>query len=57
MKRLPGLDLLRAVAIAWVMLYHAIVMGVMPDSNEVAEFGWMGSSMRAGCFARCRHIS
>ena len=24
------------------MLYHAIVMGVMPASNHVAEFGWMG---------------
>jgi peptidoglycan/LPS O-acetylase OafA/YrhL len=42
MKRLAGLDLLRALAIVWVMLYHAIVMGVMPDSNEVAAFGWMG---------------
>lgn len=33
---------MRAVAIAWVMLYHAIVMGVMPDGNLVAETGWMG---------------
>ncbi len=38
--RLPGLDLLRAIAIAWVMLYHVTSYGVrLPD---FIEFGWMG---------------
>jgi len=37
---LPGLDLLRAIAIAWVMLYYVTSYGVrLPD---VIEFGWMG---------------
>lgn len=39
-QALPGLDLLRAIAIAWVMLYHVTSYGVrLPD---VIEFGWMG---------------
>jgi peptidoglycan/LPS O-acetylase OafA/YrhL len=30
--RLPGLDLLRAIAISWVMLYHASLFGLAsPD--------------------------
>lgn len=36
--RLPGLDLLRAVAIAWVMVTHANGFGLLP----VDLFGWMG---------------
>lgn len=40
MNRLPGLDLLRAVAIAWVMLYHVTSYG--PSLPLVVEFGWMG---------------
>jgi peptidoglycan/LPS O-acetylase OafA/YrhL len=36
--RLPGLDLLRAVAIAWVMATHANGFGLLP----VDLFGWMG---------------
>lgn len=38
--RLPGLDLLRALAIAWVMLYHVTSYG--PRLPDVVEFGWMG---------------
>lgn len=38
--RLPGLDLLRALAIVWVMLYHVTSYG--PRLPEVIEFGWMG---------------
>ena len=42
-RRLPGLDLLRAAAIAWVMLYHVTLFDLLPDPNHwVVEFGWMG---------------
>lgn len=41
MNRLPGLDLLRAIAILWVMTYHALILGLIAP-NEVARFGWMG---------------
>ncbi len=41
MNRLPGLDLLRAIAIGWVMLYHlasyGVVMPVLVD-----RYGYMG---------------
>lgn len=40
MNRLPGLDLLRAIAIAWVMLYHVTSYG--PSLPLIVEFGWMG---------------
>ena len=42
MSRLPGLDLLRAVAIVWVLLYHATIMGLGQPVPAVAEVGWMG---------------
>ena len=42
MSRVPGLDLLRAVAILWVMFYHAEVIGVLAGDHPVADFGWMG---------------
>lgn len=37
-SRLSGLDLLRAVAIAWVMVCHANGFGLLPSDY----FGWMG---------------
>jgi len=40
--RLPGLDLLRAIAILWVMLYHMAVVGLIPDDAWIVRFGWMG---------------
>src|SRR6185503_14173391 len=40
--RLPGLDLLRAIAIGWVMLYHASLYGLAPSGNWPVDFGWMG---------------
>jgi peptidoglycan/LPS O-acetylase OafA/YrhL len=40
--RLPGLDLLRAVAIAWVLLYHASVAGLVSPDSWIVGFGWMG---------------
>jgi peptidoglycan/LPS O-acetylase OafA/YrhL len=42
MNRAPGLDLLRAIAILWVMYYHGAVLGLLPDNDPVATPGWMG---------------
>lgn len=43
MSRLPGLDLLRAIAVAWVMLFHSyIVGGLGPAFDPIAESGWIG---------------
>jgi peptidoglycan/LPS O-acetylase OafA/YrhL len=42
MSRAPGLDLLRAIAIVWVMYYHGAVMGLIADGDPVADTGWMG---------------
>jgi peptidoglycan/LPS O-acetylase OafA/YrhL len=43
MKRLPGLDLLRAVAIVWVMLYHLDSYGL--SLPALVRSGWMGVDM------------
>ena len=40
--RLPGLDLLRAIAISWVMLYHASLYGLASAGSRVVGFGSMG---------------
>jgi peptidoglycan/LPS O-acetylase OafA/YrhL len=40
--RLPGLDLLRAVAISWVMIYHASNFDLVSQKAWVVRFGWMG---------------
>ncbi|MGK5078203.1 acyltransferase family protein [Janthinobacterium sp. HLX7-2] len=40
-SRLPGLDLLRALAIVWIMLYHLESYGVRLPGPIVA-YGWMG---------------
>lgn len=43
MQRLPGLDLLRAVAIVWVMLFHSwVVGGLGPGFDWLSRYGWMG---------------
>ncbi|WP_137939412.1 acyltransferase [Chitinivorax sp. B] len=42
MQRMPGLDLMRAIAILWVMLFHAMVGGLSLPGNNIARFGWMG---------------
>jgi len=45
-ERLPGLDLLRAVAVIWVMLFHSyIVGGLGPDFEWLSRFGWAGVDM------------
>jgi peptidoglycan/LPS O-acetylase OafA/YrhL len=41
-SRLPGLDLLRAVAIGWVMIYHASNFGFVSDQAWYIAYGWMG---------------
>jgi peptidoglycan/LPS O-acetylase OafA/YrhL len=39
----PGLDLLRAIAIAWVMLFHSyLVGGLGEDFAWLSRYGWMG---------------
>jgi len=41
-RHLPGLDLVRATAIAWVVLYHASIYWHVPGDSGVVRFGWMG---------------
>src|ERR1700735_822949 len=41
-SRLPGLDLLRAFAIVWVMLTHGGMFGLIGDDTWFAGYGWMG---------------
>ena len=41
-SRLPGLDLLRALAIAWVMIYHASNFDLVSDQPWYIANGWMG---------------
>jgi len=43
MQRLPGLDLLRAVAIIWVMLFHSYIVGGLGEQYAwLSRYGWMG---------------
>ncbi len=43
MHRLPGLDLLRAIAIVWVMLFHAYALfGLGTAFAWLSGYGWMG---------------
>ena len=43
MPRLPGLDLLRAIAIVWVMLFHSwMIGGIGGPLQPIADCGWMG---------------
>jgi peptidoglycan/LPS O-acetylase OafA/YrhL len=43
MNRLPGLDLLRAIAIVWVMLFHSFVVGGLGDRFDWLQGnGWIG---------------
>lgn len=49
MRRVPGLDLLRATAILWVMWYHGFLLWyagaqsvLVSPSNPVSQLGWMG---------------
>jgi peptidoglycan/LPS O-acetylase OafA/YrhL len=41
--RVPGLDLLRALAIVWVMLFHSFLVGGLgEDFGWLSRFGWIG---------------
>lgn len=41
--RKPGLDLLRAIAIVWVMLFHSyLIGGLAPGFEWLSRYGWMG---------------
>ena len=43
MNRLPGLDLLRSLAIVWVMLFHSFIVGGLgTDWDWLSRFGWAG---------------
>lgn len=43
MHRLPGLDLLRAIAIVWVMLFHSFIVGGLGESWQwLQQSGWAG---------------
>lgn len=43
MNRLPGLDLLRCIAVLWVMLFHSFVVGGLgEDWSWLSRYGWMG---------------
>ncbi|MBQ4856023.1 acyltransferase [Rhodanobacter sp. B2A1Ga4] len=43
MQRLPGLDLLRAWAIVWAMLFHSYIVGGIGEQVAwLANYGWMG---------------
>ncbi|MRD47962.1 acyltransferase [Caenimonas koreensis] len=43
MNRLPGLDLLRAIAVIWVMLFHSFLVGGLgPHFEWLSRFGWAG---------------
>ena len=41
-RHLPGLDLVRAIAISWVLLYHASILWHVPGDSWLIRFGWMG---------------
>jgi peptidoglycan/LPS O-acetylase OafA/YrhL len=41
--RLPGLDLLRAVAVLWTMQFHGFIVGGLgEDWHWLERYGWMG---------------
>lgn len=41
--RLPGLDLLRAIAVVWTMLFHSFLVGGLGEEWAWAQrYGWMG---------------
>lgn len=41
--RMPGLDLLRAIAVVWTMLFHSFLVGGLGEDWDWAQrYGWMG---------------
>ena len=46
--RMPGLDLLRALAVIWVMLFHSFVVGGLgEDWAWLSRYGWTGVDLGA----------
>ena len=44
--RMPGLDLLRAIAVVWTMLFHSFLVGGLgKDWSWLSRYGWMGVDM------------
>lgn len=42
-RRMPGLDLLRAIAVLWTMLFHSFLVGGLGEDWQWAQrYGWMG---------------
>lgn len=42
-SRLPGLDLLRALAVVWTMLFHSFLIGGLNEHwSWLSRYGWMG---------------
>lgn len=40
---MPGLDLLRAIAVVWTMLFHSFLVGGLgEDWSWLSRYGWMG---------------
>ena len=48
-RRVPGLDLLRSIAIVWVMLFHTRGMGLPFERGGSALAGW--ASICSSCSA------
>ena len=41
--QLPGLDLLRAIAVLWTMQFHGFIVGGLgPNWRWLERYGWMG---------------
>ena len=41
-RRLPGLDLLRAIAVLWVITFHFHLLADDMPLSSFGQFGWMG---------------
>jgi len=42
-RRMPGLDLLRAIAVVWTLLFHSFLVGGLgADWQWAQRYGWMG---------------
>ena len=47
--RLPGLDLLRAIAVLWTMQFHSFIVGGLgEDWRWLERYGWMGVDLFFG---------